>query len=179
MNSLYYNGSYLLYETELHAEVSCFKNIPNERREGRRAVKSSPLIPLMSELNSNWGGAHLTEHESLLYYSLKQLSLSWKRCPLLPGVLQSTFKRSIVIWVNNLNDFWWIAHMGSWGSRDRYILENEIGEWVNVLCLLLSEWNILYLVRSILRLSLSYRWMSSLTTHWCNAVVLNQHPTVH
>ena len=87
--------SHLLRETV----IGYSNTIPHELRERRGAV-SNPLPSFY------WCPGLALIEEVLTWQSmspaynthLEELSLSWKRCPLLPDVLHSTFKRSIVIW---------------------------------------------------------------------------------
>lgn len=130
MNSLGYNSSYLLCETGLHAEVGCPETLRHKQREDGGAVKSAPLIPLMFELNSNWGGAHLTEQSPSYITHLSSSPWAGEHVLYSPVSCSQLSKDQLQFGLNNLNDFWWIAHMGSWESGGRCILENEIGEWV-------------------------------------------------
>lgn len=130
MNSLGYNSSYLLRETGLHAEVGCPETLRHKQREDGGAVKSAPLIPLMFELNSNWGGAHLTEQSPSYITHLSSSPWAGERVLYSPVSCSQLSEDQLQFGLNNLNDFWWIAHMGSWESGNRCILENEIGEWV-------------------------------------------------
>lgn len=69
-----FNICYLLIESGLRAAAGTSLMNPGDAG----AVKSFTLISLVSQSKSNRGGAPLTEQESLLYYSLISLSLSWR-----------------------------------------------------------------------------------------------------